>query len=470
MKIRSRALSALPLILTLAAACSDGGGGDTTGAGGMGGGGAGGAAGGDAATMFEVTLENVTPARDYRVAGVFNTPVGESMPGPLFPEKSFEFRVGALPGDRLSFTTMFAQSNDLFFAPDGAGIALYDEAGNPVSGDVTDQVPLWDAGTEANEEPGVGPNQAPRQSGPNTGAKDPDNTVRLVQDGYTYPAVEEVIQVTVTPEPGNEFTIRITNVSEVGTLMPEGGEPAAVPLSPGLFVVHTKEDPLFTVGQAYPRNGLQAQAEDGNPTMLYESAMPRAGLTSPAAPGVAVVHGAAAPLFRSGEADRGKGLEVLAEDGNPATLAASLEAEVGGESGISSVLVYNTPVDASMPGPLLPGAKFSFTVTARPGERLSFASMLGQSNDLFFAPSEEGIALFDASGEPVSGDVSDQVTIWDTGTEANQWPGVGPDQAPRQAGPQMGADDPMDQVRSVDDGYLYPAAHQMLKVTITPAR
>ncbi|KYF65214.1 spondin domain-containing protein [Sorangium cellulosum] len=470
MKIQSRALSALPLVLTLAAACSDGGGGDTTGAGGMGGGGAGGPAGGDAAARFEVTIENVTPARDYRVAGVFNTPVGESMPGPLFPEKSFEFRVGALPGDRLSFTTMFGQSNDLFYAPDGAGIALYDEAGDPVSGDVTDQVILWDAGTEANEEPGAGPNQAPRQGGANTGAPDPDNTVRLVKDGYPYPQVEEVLQVTVTPEPGNEFTIRITNMSEVGTLMPEGGEPAAVPLSPGLFVVHTMEDPLFTIGQANPGDGLEAQAEDGNPMMLHERATPRAGLTSPAAPGVAVVHGAAAPLFRSGEADRGKGLEMLAEDGNPTTLAESLEAEVGGESGISSVLVYDTPVHASMPGPLLPGAKFSFTVTARPGERLSFASMLGQSNDLFFAPSEEGIALFDASGEPVSGDVSDQVSIWDTGTEANQWPGVGPDQAPRQAGPQMGADDPMDHVRSVDDGYLYPASNQMLKVTITPAR
>ncbi|AGP34809.1 hypothetical protein SCE1572_09955 [Sorangium cellulosum So0157-2] len=468
MKIRNRALSALPLVLTLAAACGDGG--DTTGAGGMGGGDASGSAGGDAVTSFEVTLENVTPAREYRVAGVFDTPVGESMPGPLFPEKSFELRVGALPGDRLSFTTMFGQSNDLFYAPDGAGIALYDEKGAPVSGDVTDQVLLWDAGTEANEEPGAGPNQAPRQSGPNTGAPDPDNTVRLVDDGYTYPAVEEVIQVTVTPEPGNEFTIRITNMSKAGTLMPEGGEPAAVPLSPGLFVVHTMDDPLFTVGQAYPDNGLEAQAEDGNPRMLHEGAMPRAGLTSPVAPGVAVVHGSGAPLFESGEADRGKGLEMLAEDGNPTALAASLESEVGGESGISSVLVYNTPVGASMPGPLLPGAKLSFTVTARPGERLSFASMLGQSNDLFFAPSEQGIALFDASGEPVSGDVSDQVTIWDAGTEANQWPGVGPDQAPRQAGPQMGADDPTDQVRPVDDGYPYPASNQLLKVTLTPAR
>ena len=33
-------------------------------------------------------------------------------------------------------------------------------------------VALWDAGTEKNEVPGVGPNQAPRQAAPNTGGND----------------------------------------------------------------------------------------------------------------------------------------------------------------------------------------------------------------------------------------------------------------------------------------------------------
>ena len=41
------------------------------------------------------------------------------------------------------------------------------------------------------------------------------------------------------------------------------------------------------------------------------------------APGVWVLHSEAGPLFTSGEADRDQGLEALAEDGNPTALAAS---------------------------------------------------------------------------------------------------------------------------------------------------
>ncbi|MQA90416.1 MAG: hypothetical protein GEU90_09285 [Gemmatimonas sp.] len=94
---------------------------------------------------------------------------------------------------------MLGQSNDLFFSPDERGIDLF--AGNrPVSGDVTDQVDLWDAGTEINEPPGAGPNQAPRQSGPDTGP-DENGVVRLVEDGFVYPEVSEMIRVTLQPQP-----------------------------------------------------------------------------------------------------------------------------------------------------------------------------------------------------------------------------------------------------------------------------
>lgn len=50
---------------------------------------------------------------------------------------------------------MFVPSTDLFYAQDENGIAVFDETGMPISGDVTDQVMLWDAGTEENQEPGV---------------------------------------------------------------------------------------------------------------------------------------------------------------------------------------------------------------------------------------------------------------------------------------------------------------------------
>ena len=38
----------------------------------------------------------------------------------------------------------------------GVGISVFDNGGDPISGDITDQVFLWDACTEANQEPGLG--------------------------------------------------------------------------------------------------------------------------------------------------------------------------------------------------------------------------------------------------------------------------------------------------------------------------
>lgn len=109
------------------------------------------------------------------------------------------FTVTAAPGDRLVFAAMFVESNDLFYAPDSDGIALFDDAGNALDGNVTNQVVLWDAGTEINEQPGLGDNQAPRQTGPDTGPVE-NGLVRPVADGFAYPAVSEVLQVTLSNE------------------------------------------------------------------------------------------------------------------------------------------------------------------------------------------------------------------------------------------------------------------------------
>jgi hypothetical protein len=108
--------------------------------------------------------------------------------------------VTAVPDDRLTFATMFVASNDLFFAPD-AGIALFDDEGAPFEGDVTDQVLLWDAGTEVNEEPGVGGSQAPNQPEPNTGTEEAGVVLLIgdVDDGFVYPPIADVIRVTVAP-------------------------------------------------------------------------------------------------------------------------------------------------------------------------------------------------------------------------------------------------------------------------------
>src|SRR5262245_34886696 len=100
------------------------------------------------------------------------------------------------------------------------------------------------------------------------------------------------------------------------------------------------------------------------------------------APVLYVVHTNRAPLFTSGEPDRGKGLEALAEDGPTGPLAESLK----GQPGIIHVGSTDTPVGASSPGDIWPGQHFEFKVTAKPGERLTIATMFVQSNDLFYAP------------------------------------------------------------------------------------
>lgn len=132
--------------------------------------------------------------------GNFIIPVGASMPGPVTPGAAFEFQIMATPGAHLFITFMFGQSNDLFYGNDKE-IDLFDQSGKPLSGDVTSQFGLWDAGTEVNEEPGIGPSQAPRQKGPNTGTSE-RKKVGPVMDGFTYPATTGVLRITITPETG----------------------------------------------------------------------------------------------------------------------------------------------------------------------------------------------------------------------------------------------------------------------------
>ena len=166
-------------------------------------------------TSFTVTIENISGIGLFENTGVSPVPVGADGAGPALPGGAYEFVIHASAGDTLTFATMLAQSNDMFFAPDEAGIALFDGDGNAISGDVSDQVDLWDAGTEVNQPIGEGDEQAPRQSGPNTGA-DEMGVVQLVSDlddGLSYPAASDIIAVTLTAGDMGEFTVRIDNVS-----------------------------------------------------------------------------------------------------------------------------------------------------------------------------------------------------------------------------------------------------------------
>jgi hypothetical protein len=413
-------------------------------------------------TTFEVRVENVSTVYDFAASGSFSVPAGEAAPGPLLPGGTYEFEFSAAPGARLSFATMFVQSNDLFFAPDGNGIALFDDNGGQLTGDVTAQVSLWDAGTEANQEPGLGQDQAPRQSGADVGTSDADATVRLATDDFgNLPAVEDLVSVTLDSTGPTSFRLRIENVSTGATVMTSDAMTHAAPLAPGVWVVHSGVNPLFTAGQGDRREGLEALAEDGSASGLAAALAGRTGLTGPIAPGVFAVHRAASVLFAAGGMAT-PGIEALAEDGNPSVAAPTLAANAG----VTVSGVFNTPDGAAGPAPAFPGDSYLFTFSAEPGDRLSFATMLVQSNDLFFAPAEPGIDLF-PGGAAVNGGLTGMVLLWDAGTEVNERPGVGLNQAPRQSAANTGEMEG-GVVRQVNDGYSYPNVSDVIRITIRP--
>lgn len=158
------------------------------------------------------------------------------------------------------------------------------------------------------------------------------------------------------------------------------------------------------------------------------------GFPTPFAPGVWAIHDGAT-VFTPDDPDPGMGLEALAEDGDPSVLAASLAAN----DAVAASGVFNTPVGADEPGPLLPGAAYEFEIEAMPGDGdLFLATMVVFSNDVFAAPAMS-IPLFDEDGEPIPHeDASDLLMLWDAGTEVSEAPGPGAWQPIHQPGPNTG--------------------------------
>ena len=209
-----------------------------------------------------------------------------------------------------------------------------------------------------------------------------------------------------------KFTIRVENISNPEGMTASNGQKFPFALSPGMFVLSDKTAPLFTEGKPARKNGLEMQSEDGDPSGLVASL-------------VAMHH------------------------------SSNLHG------------VFNTPVGAMAAGPIRPGDSYEFMVTAVPGMKLFMTQMFGQSNDWFYAPGANGIALFDAKGTPVSGDITDQFYLWDAGTEKDEEIGIGPNQGPRQKAPNTGADE-HGVVHRVKDGRWAGKNSQFFRITITP--
>ncbi|MGB0383855.1 MAG: spondin domain-containing protein, partial [Ardenticatenaceae bacterium] len=345
--------------------------------------------------------------------------VGAAGNAPIGSGEQFQFSVtpdAAHP--YVTIAAMVVQTNDAFLAFGAEGVALLDSNGTlrsatDVSADMAKMLAVWDAGTEANEVPGVGANQAPRQAAGNTGPADSDTLVRLYADSTNDLAGGNLggfTNLTITHSGGTTFDVTLTNASD-STVYPGA-------LTPMLWAVHDNSVKLF-------QTGTPASA----------------------------------------------GLQSLAEDGDASTLQAALAAMAG----VSSSAVAGN-------GPIMAGGSFTATVTLDANHRyLSLANMVVPSNDTFAAFGPAGIVLLNQDGTPrtdaeIAADIADEFIAWDAGTERNQAGAAGPDQAPRQAGPNTGADEGNALVRllggqlrspeSTDSVWSYPNVSDVVRVTI----
>jgi hypothetical protein len=112
------------------------------------------------------------------------------------PGDSGHLLITAPRGSVVSIAFMFGESNDAFLANDVPIEPIVDHVAN--AGEWTASIGLWDAGTEVNEELGIGPNQAARQANPGDG--EAENGVVTAIDGvdaqgFAFPATGDVLQL-----------------------------------------------------------------------------------------------------------------------------------------------------------------------------------------------------------------------------------------------------------------------------------
>lgn len=367
-----------------------------------------------ATTTFTIHVINHTAPQHITSAVLFDTPTTATDPSPIAPGQQVSVEISAAQGDVLGLATMFVESNDLFFATSPTGVALFDsESGDPISGDITDQVFLWDAGTEINESLGSGPNQAPRQAAPNSGETEHGIVTAFADENA--PVVAAYLRATITPTTSiangtTTFILTLENISAESTV------PTA--LSAGIAITHQPETSIFVPDSAAPF-ALEALAENGDASLLYESfTAPR--FATEIGPVIWVAQPADELLFDVGS-EASLGIEALAEDGDQTYLVEEIE-------GLNGDYTYTTV--SGYEGLAVVGDAYEFTITANPADALTFVVMLAESNDWFYGVN--ALPLFDDDGQPITGDRSAALRLWDAGTEVDEPLGSGPNQGLRQ--------------------------------------
>lgn len=395
------------------------------------------------AMPYTFKVENVLDVKPLVESGTFK---GTGTPPLILPGQGISFSFSAGKGQAISFATMYGWSNDMFFAPANPGIALYDDKGDPVEGDVSEQIKLWDNGSKINQQPGKdNPHNSANEGGVVTEVNGKD------AQGHSYLPASQLVKATLQyDEATSVFTLTLTNIS--------GGTANETPLSPGVWAVANylggalvSKTPLFEAGKP-TAHGLQPLAEMGDNSMLAAYATENTKVATGLSPVVVVVYeGNIKPIFTTGQKDPGNGLAMIAQEGKQADLVAAL----GKMTGVKQVYVLN-PSDK----PITPGNSAEIQIKAMAGDKIAFATMFGNSNDWFYAFDDVGIS----AGQ--SGDLTDKVKLWDDGTEVNEYPGAGNHQAAFNPGSQKIEDKAIGEV----NGEAYPTlpgVKEVIRVTLS---
>lgn len=399
-----------------------------------------------ASTQTTLKVENILQAKTLSQSGIFK---GENDSAVILPGEQISFSFSAGKGQTLTFATMYGFSNDLFFAPENPGIALYDKDGVPVEGDVSDKIKLWDNGTRINQPPGanvVHPGDAEADTLTEINGTDKQNNAYLPANALMKIIIKHI---------GNSvFTCTIENTS--------GGTANETPFSPGVWAVSNilggnllNAMPFYEYGKAANANGITPLAEMGDNSQLYTYAMQNTGVFTPLSPVLIVVYNGENPVFKTDEKDKGNGLKDIAQKGDATALEAALKTMPG---------VTNVYVAATEPNKiLLPALQGNVAgsieqkIDYEEGDKITFVTMFGYSNDWFFSFGDEGADI-------VAGDLSNSVMLFDDGTAVDQFPGAGNSQGAIGGKAQTTEDNP---IQEISDTYPVPAVSDIIRITIS---
>lgn len=398
-------------------------------------------------TGRSITIENILQSKSLVESGTFQQTGASPL---IMPGQSVSFKFSAAYGQTITFAAMYGYSSDMFFAPANPGITLYDADKNPIEGDVSKMVKLWDNGTRVNQAPG------PDVSRPGTPENNPIKEVEgKDEQGNTYLNASSLVKATLKYDGDSYFTLTLENTS--------GGTANETPLSPGVWAVSyiaggslLNAAPLYEEGKP-TTNGLTALAETGSNTDLANYIKDNTGIFTPLSPILVVTYtGADNPLFKVGQKDPGNGLMKLAQQGDATDLASALK-KVEGVTNIYVLSAESSTV-------LLPaigdqsGSKVTQKLQVTAGEHLAIATMYGFSNDWFFASTDN----IDPS-KP--GDYSSTVKLYDDGTAVDQYPGAGNSQF-NLGGNVVEKDNEIQEVPNPNIFTTLPKVTDMIKVTI----